>query len=95
MAAVKVGAGLAVLRSATEAELLFEDGLSIGPSDAAEAIEEHFEVGVGAEEFLDSGEVEDVLEHGDIVGGAVDDFDLERTIGACANGGDVDVRDGS
>lgn len=92
---VKVGAGNAVLGGTSESKLLLKDGLAVGASDSVKAIKQDLEVGVGGEELLDGVKVKDVLEHGDVVGGAVDDLNLEGAIGGCANGGDVDVGDGS
>lgn len=62
MSAIEVGGGNAVLSTgAWETEFFFEDGDSVGTCDAGEGIEEDFEVGVGLEEFLDEGEVEDIF----------------------------------
>lgn len=93
VAAVEVGAGHTVLNSASEAELSFEDGLSVGASDTVESIKQDLEVGVGGEELLDEIEVEDVLKHVDIVGGAVDDLNLKGAVGLSAEGRNINIGD--
>lgn len=45
------------------------------------------------EELLDEIEVEDVLEHVDVVSSAVDNLHFERAIGLGADGGDINVWD--
>lgn len=92
VAAVEVGAGNTVLCGVAQSKLLLEDGLSVGTSDAVKTVEEDLEVGVGGEELLDKVEVEDVLEHGNVVGSAVDNLDLEVAVGLGTNIGDVDIR---
>lgn len=95
MAAIEIRAGYAVLRGSREPELLVEDGLPVWPSHTVESVKEDLEVWVGAEELLDDVEVEDFLEHNNIVGSAVDDLDFEGAVGIGANGGNVNVGDGS
>jgi hypothetical protein len=48
---------------------------------------------VQGEELLDQVEIEDVLQHVDVVGGAVDNLDLEAAICLGADGANVDVWD--
>lgn len=93
VAAVEVRAGDAVLNSTSEAKLILEDGLAVRASDTVKAIEKDLELGVRLKELLDGGEVEDVLEHGGVVSGAVDNLNLERAIGLGANSLQVDIRD--
>lgn len=93
VATTKVGAGHTVLGRVGQAEFLLKDSLAVGASDTVEAIEEDLEVGVGREELLDQVKVEDVLEHSNIVGRAVDDLDLEVAISLGTDGRDVDVGD--
>lgn len=93
VATVKVGGGFAVLNGTGEAKLLLEDGLAVGASDTVKTVEEDLEVWVGDEELLDKLKVEDVLEHGDIIGSAVDNLNFKGAIGLSANGVDVDVGD--
>lgn len=91
--AVEVGARDAVLDGASEAKLILEDGLAVGSSDTVETVEEDLELGVRVEELLDSGEIENVLQHGGVVGSAVDNLNFERTVGLGANSLEVDIRD--
>ena len=48
---------------AWETELCLEDGLAIRASDARKGIEEDLKIGMGLEEFLDQGEIENFLQH--------------------------------
>lgn len=94
VAAVEVWRRLAVLGGIfAEAKFLPEDGGAIGASDTRQAVEEDLEVGILGEELLDQVEVEDVLQHGDVVGRAVDNLHLEAAICLGADSRDVDVRD--
>lgn len=93
VAAVEVGAGDTVLGGALETKLLLEDGGSIRTSDTVQAVKEDLEIGVGLEELLDEVEIEDVLEHLDVVNSAIDDLNLEGAVGLGADGGDVDIGD--
>jgi hypothetical protein len=90
---VEVGARLAVLGRTSESELLLEDGLAVRTSDAGKTIEKDLEVRVRREELLDQVKVEDVLEHVDIVGSAVNDLDLEGSVGVRADIGNINVGD--
>ena len=92
VATVEVGARHTVLCGVAEAKLLLEDSLSVRASDTVETVEEDLEVGVGREELLDEVEVEDVLEHGNVIGSAVDNLNLEVAVGVGTNIGDVNVR---
>lgn len=94
VAAVKVGAGNAVLCGAGEAKLLLEDGLAIGASDAVKTVKEDLEVGVRGKELLDGVKVENILEHRGIVGRAVNNLDLESAVGLGADSSNVDIGDG-
>jgi hypothetical protein len=65
-----------------EAELLDEDGSTVGTGDTVHAVEEDGGSllaggGRGVEVLLDEVEVEDVAEEGDVVGDGVDDLDLD------------------
>jgi hypothetical protein len=91
--AAEVGLGDAVLCAVGDAELLLEDVDTVGASDTAEAVEEDLEVRVLLEERLDEVEVEDVLEHLQVVLGGVQDLDLEVAILLRANLAQVDVWD--
>lgn len=76
-----------------KAQLLLEDVDSIRTSHTMHAVEQNLEVLVRVKEVLNEVEVEDLLEHCDVVSGRVDDFDLETAIGLGANLGDIDIRD--
>lgn len=91
--ATEVRLGLAVLGAALDTELLLEDLDTVVTGDTVKAVEEDLEVLVLGEELLDQVEVEDFLQHLDVVLGAVDDLDLERAVGLGADGGEIDVRD--
>lgn len=67
-------------RGFREAESLHEDGASVGASDTVKTVEQDFEVGVGFEERLDEGEVEDLLEKNEVVLDAVDNVHSHRTV---------------
>ncbi len=95
VAAVEVRARVAVLSSAGEAKLPLKDGLSVRASDARQTVKEHLEVGMRLKELLDGGKIENVLEHSDVVGGAVNDLDLEGSIHLGSDCRDVDIRDRS
>lgn len=95
VATVEIRARLAVLSSTSKAKLLLKDGLAVRTSDAGQTVKEDLEVGVGRKELLDSVKVENVLEHGNIVGSAVNDLNLERSIDLCSDSRDVDVGDRS
>jgi hypothetical protein len=75
-----------------QAKLLLEDSLSVRASDTVETIEEDLEVRVSREELLDQVEVKDVLEHSNVIGSAVDNFNLEVAVGLGTNIGDVNIR---
>jgi len=92
VATVEVGARHTVLCGVAQAKLLLEDSLSVRASDTVETIEEDLEVWVGREELLDQVEVEDVLEHSNVIGSAVDNFNLEVAVGLGTNIGDVNIR---
>jgi hypothetical protein len=89
----EIGLRNAVLGATLDSKLLLEHLDTIVASDTVEAVEEDLEVLVLSKELLDEVKVEDVLEHLDVVLGAVDDFDLERAVGLGANGGEVDIGD--
>lgn len=89
--AAEVGLGCAVLGATLDSKLLLEDLNTVVTSDTVEAVEEDLEVLVLSKELLDEVKVEDVLEHLDVVLGAVDDLDLKRAVGLGANGGQVNV----
>lgn len=73
----KVRLGDAVLSAVLDAKLLLEDVDCVRAGDTAEAIEQDLEVGVLLKERPDQIEVEDALQHGEVVFGRVDDFHLE------------------
>jgi hypothetical protein len=79
--------------AAGKAKLLLEDIHSIRPGDTMQRIEENLEVLVGLEERLNQWEVKDILEHGGVVGGRINDFNLKGSIYFRSNCGDVYVRD--
>ena len=86
----EVGGGLAVLSAAAgKAEFFFENSNAIGAGDAVEAVKEHFEVVMAGEKLFDQGEVEDVLEHGDVVSCGVDYLNIQASVASEANGVDV------
>ena len=91
--AAEVGLRCAVLGATSDTKLLLEDLDTVVTGDTVEAVEEDLEVLVLGEELLDEVEVENVLEHLDVVLGAVDDLDLERAVGLGADGGEVNLRD--
>lgn len=91
--ATEVGLRCAVLGATSDTKLLLEDLDTVVTGDTVEAVEEDLEVLVLSEELLDEVEVEDVLEHLDVVLGAVDDLDLKRAVGLGADGGEINLRD--
>jgi hypothetical protein len=91
--ATEIGLGCAVLGATRDSKFLLEDLDTVVTSDTVEAVEEDLEVLVLSKELLDEVEVEDVLEHLDVVLGAVDDLDLERAVCLGANGREVDIGD--
>lgn len=93
MAAVEVWAGNAVLGSSSKAKFLFENGSSVGTCHSVKGVEQDLEVGMRREELLDSVKVKDILEHGNVVGRAVNDLNLEATVCLSTNGLDVDIGD--
>lgn len=94
VATAKVGLGLAVHGAAGgQTQLVDEDVNTVGASDTVHAIEQHLEVLVGLEEIADEVEVEDLLHHGDVVGGGVDDLNLDGAVGLGADGGGVNIGD--
>lgn len=93
VAAVEVGARNTVLSGASKTKLLFENGNSVGTGDTVETVKENLEVGVGSKKLLDGVKVEDVLEHSDVIGSAINDLNLESTISLGTNGGNVNVGD--
>lgn len=91
--AAKVRLRLAVHCAAGgQTELLDEDIHTVGTSHTVHAVEQDLEVLVGAEELLDQIEIEDLLHHGHIIGGRVNDLNLEGTVVLGANGGGIDIR---
>jgi len=77
VAAVEVGRGLAVLRRiGAQAQLSFKDGLAVGARDARETIKKDLEIGMSGEKPLDQIEIEDVLEHLNVISGTIYHFNL-------------------
>lgn len=94
MTAVEVWRGLAVLDGViAKTEFPAEDSMAVGARDTGQSIEEDLEVGVLNEELFDQVKVEDVLQHVDVVVGAIDDLYLEAAICLGADGLDVDIWD--
>lgn len=92
VAAVEVRAGDAVHGAVLgQTQLLDEDVHTIGTSHTVHTVKQHLEVLVGAEELLDQIKVKDLLQHLEVIGGGVNDLDLQGTIGLGANGGGVDI----
>lgn len=92
--AAKVRLGLAVHGAAGgQTELLDEDVHAVGTGHTVHTVEENLEILVGAEELLDQVEVEDLLHHGYVVRGGVDNLDLQGTVGLGTDAGGVDVAD--
>jgi len=91
--ATKVGEGDGVLDGFVgETEFGEENGAGVGSGDAIEAVEEDGEGGVGGEEVLDEGKVEDVAEEDDIVFDGVDDRNFAGSVGKFADLGEVNLR---
>ena len=77
VSAIEVGAGVAVLGATRgEAELGVEDGFTVGSCDAGEAVEEDLEVWLGFEEGFYKVKVENVLQHLNVVGCAINDLNV-------------------
>lgn len=93
VATIEIRRRLAVLCCPGQTQLFLKDVLAIRTSDTGQTVEEDLEVGVVGEELLDQGEVEDILEHLSVVGSAVDDLDLEVSVGVCANLREIDIGD--
>lgn len=90
--AAKVRLGLAVHCAAGgQTELLDEDIHAVGSGHTVHAVEQDLEVLVGAEELLDQIEIKDLLHHGHVVGGRVNDLNLEGAVVLDANGGGIDI----
>lgn len=64
---------------------MLEDSNAIGPGDTVKTVEQHTEFGILFEEGLDKREVEDLFHVLDVVDNAVDDLNLEGTIGLCSD----------
>lgn len=92
VATAKVRQGLAVHGAAGgQAELLLEDVHTVGASDTVHAVEEHLKVLVGVKEVLDQVEIEDLLHHSHVIGGGVDNLDLDGAVALGANDGGVNI----
>ena len=92
VAAAEIGLGDAVHGAAGgKAELVDEDVDAVGACYTVHAVEEDLEIGVLLEEAADEVEVEDLLHHGDVVLGRVDNFHLEGAIAAGADCGGVNL----
>jgi hypothetical protein len=90
VATVEVGAGDAVHGAVLgQTQLLDEDVHTIGTSHTVHTIKQHLEILVGAEELLDQVKVKDLLHHLEVIGGGVNNLNLQGTIGLGANGGGV------
>lgn len=88
----EVGKRDAVLRGGfRKTELLLEDVDTVGAGNTAEAIEKDLEFGVALQEALDQAKVEDLLEELDVIGNAVNDLDLEVSVGVGANGLEINL----
>lgn len=94
MSSTEVREGDCVLdRGRGEAQLVDEDGTTVGAGDTVHAVEEDLErVRVGEQERLDQVEIEDGLQELDVVLDRVDDLDLAWAIGEGAKLGKVNGR---
>ena len=92
MATTEVRGWHAVLGATTrKLQLLLENSNGIWACDTVQCIKKHFEVLVFLQKALDEIEIENLLDHDEVVRDWIDDLDLEGSISLCADRCQIDV----